>query len=210
MIVLSLPRLLLITEPIAHAEAQGLLHRLRRALVGGPCHLLVRLPGWHERAVYDFALALRPIVVPPACLLIHDRPDIALAVGADGVHLPASGLPTDVARRLLGPGCLLGRSCHDPNEANVALAAGADYVTLSPLFATRSHPDAAPLGVSRLTEIVRRVAGPVVALGGITPENVGEAATTGVVGVATIRGVLHAGDPAWAARQCLAAFPDHA
>ncbi|MBF0175651.1 MAG: thiamine phosphate synthase [Magnetococcales bacterium] len=204
-----LPRLLLITEPVAPAERDALFLRIHAALQGGPCHLLVRTPGWCGRDFFALTAFLRTCVAPPGCLLVHDRVDIALATGADGVHLPASGLPTAVARRLLGDDLLVGRSCHDPDAATQALAEGADYVTLSPLFATPSHPDAVPLGTTRLADMVRSIPGPVIALGGIKPENAAAALTTGVAGLAVIRGILRAANPALATRSMLEVFPPH-
>ncbi|MBF0155066.1 MAG: thiamine phosphate synthase [Magnetococcales bacterium] len=199
----ALPRLLLITEPVVRSEGEVLLWRLKSALSGGACHLLLRLPGWCGRDLYALAEVLRREVASPGSLLIHDRPDVALAVGADGVHLSSAGLPTQVVRQLLGSDLLLGRSCHDPETANRALAEGADYVTLSPLFATRSHPGAQPLGSAAFASQVCAISGPVVALGGVTPDNAAEALSTGATGVAVIRSILHAENPARATRQLL-------
>ncbi|MBF0136278.1 MAG: thiamine phosphate synthase [Magnetococcus sp. DMHC-1] len=198
-----LPRLLLITEPVGSDGKDELLKRLEHALRGGACHILVRLPGWSSRELHAMAVTMRTLVTPPSHLLIHDRVDIALAVNADGVHLPATGLPTRVARRILGNTPLLGRSCHTVTEACQALADGANHVTLSPLFATCSHPGAIPLGLPHFTQMVQAIPGPVIALGGITPDNIAQAMTTGAAGVATIRGVLQTQDPAHATRLML-------
>ncbi|MBF0624197.1 MAG: thiamine phosphate synthase [Magnetococcales bacterium] len=188
------PRLLLITDP---ALGEDLPHRVDQALGGGPCHVLLRDKTASARHLYHLARELVTITTRHGgALLIHDRADLALAVGAAGVHLPENGLPTTLVRRLLGPDTLVGRSCHDGPGARRALAEGADYVTLSPLFATASHPEARPLGIEEFSRLCQGIPGPVLALGGITPDNLTAALEAGAAGAALIRGALHHPDPA--------------
>ncbi|MBF0448520.1 MAG: thiamine phosphate synthase, partial [Magnetococcales bacterium] len=98
---------------------------------------------------------------------------------------------------------LLGRSCHDLNGALTALEQGADYLTLSPVFATRSHPHALPLGLEKFAGLCRKIPGPVLALGGITPENSQKVRQAGAFGVALIRGILSSPNPEQAAQLLL-------
>jgi thiamine-phosphate pyrophosphorylase len=129
-------------------------------------------------------------------LLVNDRLDVALAAGADGVHLPANGLPAAEARRLLGPGKLVGVSCHGREDVRRARDGGADYATFGPVHATPSKAAyGAPVGLAALAEAARRGL-PLVALGGVTAANAAEARAHGAHGVAAIRAWLAAPDPA--------------
>ncbi|HXC69934.1 MAG TPA: thiamine phosphate synthase [Pyrinomonadaceae bacterium] len=122
-------------------------------------------------------------------LLVNDRPDIARAAGADGVHLTTQSLPADVVRRIYGPEFLIGVSTHSSEEARVARVRGADFVVFGPVFATESKREfGAPQGLERLQEITNELRGfPVVAIGGITLDNVAPCFDSGASGVAAIR-----------------------
>jgi thiamine-phosphate pyrophosphorylase len=140
-------------------------------------------------------------------LLVNDRVDVAIAAGAAGVHLPADGLPVAAARSLLDDaakrglirrepgGALVGRSLHA--EAEVAAAEGASFVVFGPVYDTPSkRPYGPPQGIERLRSVCRTAPVPVIAVGGITPERVGEIIAAGAAGVAVIGCVLDAADPA--------------
>jgi thiamine-phosphate pyrophosphorylase len=138
-------------------------------------------------------------------LLVNDRLDVALAAGADGVHLPSRGVPAADARRLLGPAALVGVSCHSAEEVARARDGGASYATFGPIYDTPSkRPFGAPLGPGALAEAAR-LGLPIVALGGIDPERAREVAAAGASGVGAIRAWLE-GDAAAAVRALLAAF----
>lgn len=133
-------------------------------------------------------------------LVVNDRLDIALAAGADGVHLPAAGVPVDGARRLLGPAALVGVSCHSAAEVARALAGGASYATFSPVYDTPSkRAFGPPVGLDALRDAAR-LGLPLVALGGVTAERAPEVRAAGAAGVAAIRAWLEAPDPARAVR----------
>ncbi|MBI2468392.1 MAG: thiamine phosphate synthase [Candidatus Rokubacteria bacterium] len=141
-----------------------------------------------------------------ARLLVNDRADVAVAAAADGVHLPAAGLPPDVARRLVGPDRLVGVSTHSPVEAAAAERDGADFVLFGPVYDTPSkRPYGAPQGLAALGEVCRRLTIPVFAVGGVTAARVGEVRAAGAAGVAVIRALLEAEDPAAATKALLAA-----
>lgn len=189
--------MLLITD-----DGPELWPRVAGALQGGVGHVLLRIGGLSAGGLEEMAARWLPRVRQAAGqLLLHDRVDVALALGVDGVHLPGHGMATATARRLLGKGPVLGRSCHGPGEAAAALAAGADYVTLSPVFATASHPGAAALGLDCFAGWCRQVPGPVLALGGVEPGNLPGVLHAGAHGVAIIRAILGQADPCAAARQ---------
>lgn len=123
-----------------------------------------------------------------ARVVVNDRLDIALAVGAAGVHLGRESLPAIEVRRLVAKEFLVGVSCHSVDEAREAESAGAGYVLFGPIFATPSKLRyGPPLGVEKLREAVRQVRIPVLALGGITLERARECGAAGAAGIAAIR-----------------------
>jgi thiamine-phosphate pyrophosphorylase len=140
-------------------------------------------------------------------LLVNGRLDVAVACGADGVHLPATAVGPAEARRLLGPGALVGVSCHAAADVERALAGGASYATFGPVWATPSKAGfGAPVGLERLRE-ASRLGLPLVALGGVEPALAPLAFAAGASGVAAIRAWLTGPDPAGAVRALLAAAP---
>ncbi|CAM3037944.1 MULTISPECIES: thiamine phosphate synthase [Methylobacterium] len=136
--------------------------------------------------------------------------DIALAraLGADGVHLGGGTGPdwVSAARAALGPDALIGISAHAPVEVEAAARAGADYVTLSPVFPTASKPGYGPALGPEGIAAARRAGLPIVALGGVTPERIPLCRDAGAAGVAVMGALMHAAEPAAAARRILAAW----
>ena len=120
-------------------------------------------------------------------LLVNERLDLAIACGADGVHLPADSLPLSAARSKAGREWIVGISCHTEEEVEEALREGASYVLWGPVFETPSKPGAAPLGLSDLARLCRRFAIPIFALGGVNVENAKDCVQAGAAGVAGIR-----------------------
>jgi len=134
-------------------------------------------------------------------LLINDRIDVALAVGADGVHLPVDSFAAGDARALVGPGRLIGVSTHSLEQAQRASAAGADFVVFGPVFATPSkRPFGPPLGLEALAQAAGAVSVPVFAIGGVTVARADAVCRHGAHGIAAIAAVLEATDPTAAAR----------
>lgn len=131
-----------------------------------------------------------------ACLiLVNDRVDVALACGADGVHLGQEDLPADSARRILGVGKVLGVSAGTVEEALAARDGGADYLGVGPVFATPTKPDAGePIGIEGLRKIREAVDLPIVAIGGINAENAALVLRAGADGIAVISAVSAAED----------------
>jgi thiamine-phosphate pyrophosphorylase len=136
-------------------------------------------------------------------VFVNDRVDIARIVNAAGVHLPAGGLATAAARKLLQPNQLIGRSTHSADQALRAFDDGADYVFLGPVWETSSHPGQKPLGLSALEKLGART---VIAIGGITGERVAQCRDAGAWGVAAISTLWKAADPAAVARAMLLSF----
>lgn len=141
-----------------------------------------------------------------ALLVVNDRVDLALAVDADGVHLGTDDLPLSVGRRLLGPDRLIGASAHDSAEAQRAVQAGADYIGCGSVFATSSKVDAVVRGLDVVREVSSAVGVPVFGIGGIDESNAVRVIQGGAAGVAVIRAIAGAEDPAAAARRLLDAI----
>src|SRR5205085_1434303 len=157
--------------------------RVDAVLAAGVTCLWLRSPESTGRELYDAAgaLVLRCRRLG-AALLVGDRVDVALAVGADGVELGARAAPARAVRPWYRG--WMGVSCHGSAEIRAAREAGADHVVLSPVFGVPQK--GAPLGLETLANLVREAGLPVVALGGIEPDNVASVRATGVAGVAVI------------------------
>jgi thiamine-phosphate pyrophosphorylase len=155
------------------------------------------------------AADLRTRTLARAPFVINGDVDLALAVAADGVHLPERGMSVAAARARLGRGCLVGRSVHSVDAARAAATEGADYVQVGAIFATPSHPDRAPVGLDLVREVRAAVTLPVLAVGGITPENargVIEAGADGVAVIGAIMGSREPGRATWELRKALAGW----
>lgn len=135
--------------------------------------------------------------------VVNDRVDLAVAVGADGVHLGQDDLPARLARPLLRPGMVLGVSTHDVAQAHAARDAGADYVAVGAMFATTTKPDFQLVGPGLVRKLRPDIRVPLVGIGGITHDNVADVIRAGADGVAVISAVCGAPDPAVATRRFL-------
>ncbi len=202
--VLSDFGLYLITDR-RQAGGRELLDVVRRALDGGVRGVQLREKDLSGAELYRLADAMRRLTAAyDARLIINDRPDIALAVDADGVHVGISSMPVAAVRRVLGPDKIIGYSAHSLEEAEQVQRDGADFITCGPVFATPSKLRyGAPLGVERLTVVAAALKIPVIALGGISLGNISETLTATVQGVAVISAVLGASDPQGAAMALL-------
>ena len=154
------------------------------------------------RLLIEEGLALRTLTRERGALLIvNDRLDVALAVEADGAHVGQEDMPVALARRLLGPERILGVSAATRQEAEEAMAGGADYLGVGPIYPSQGKADAGPAtGVELLTELAEQYTIPLVAIGGITAANAAEVIRAGASGVAVITAVVHAEDIVAAAR----------
>jgi thiamine-phosphate pyrophosphorylase len=136
--------------------------------------------------------------------IINDYLDLVLAADADGLHLGQNDLPVKVARKLLPMGKILGCSTTTVDQATIAQSEGADYIAVGSIYPTSSKESAKVVGLERLRQIRQAVTLPLVAIGGITKDNVSEVITTGADSVAVIRAVLEAENVEDAARQIVA------
>ena len=178
-----------------------LLDVVGRAVAGGARLVQLREKSACTREFGELARALVGLVRPMgAHLVINDRVDVALAAGADGVHVGQDDMrPTDV-RALLGPERILGLSVTGEDEARAARGQPVDYLGAGPVFATATKKDAgAPQGLDGLARMVALAEVPVVAIGAITTANAAAVMATGVAGLAVVSAVCGADDPAKAA-----------
>jgi thiamine-phosphate pyrophosphorylase len=138
-----------------------------------------------------------------AALFVNDRVDIAMLVGADGVHLGQEDLPLEAARRLMGSGRIIGISTHSVAQAREAEAGGADYIGFGPIFAGGIKRTTAGQGLAAIRQIRAAVTLPIVAIGGITEATAGEVIEAGADAVAIISDVLNSSDPGAKVRSLL-------
>ncbi len=179
-----------------------LIEAVRAALRGGVDRVQVRDKTGPARELYETTLRIIPHALETGAeVLVNDRIDVALATGADGVHLAADSLPSGVVRELVGERTLVGVSVHSLDEARRAAEDGADYTTFGHVYPTASKPGLPPRGLRELAKIVESVDVPVVAIGGINHSNVAEVLRTGASGVSVISAILTARDPEKAVRE---------
>lgn len=172
-------------------QGRALIDCVREALEGGVTLVQYRAKTASSAEMYNEALQLKALCdsfnVP---LIINDRLDIAMAVGAAGVHLGQDDLPCAAARRILGEEYLIGVSAHNPAEARAALLCGADYLGCGAVFGTATKADVKKLGTEGLTAICREKGLPVVGIGGVTADNYREVRAAGADGAAIVSGIL--------------------
>lgn len=178
------------------------------ALAAGAPVVQVRSKTGTDRQLYDLARRVLALCRDHgATCLVDDRLDVALAVGADGVHLGAHDLPVDAARRLLGVAAVVGGTAREPATAAAAVAAGASYLGVGPAYATTTKAGLpAPLGPAGVAQVARAVDAPVVAIGGVTAGRVPELLAAGAHGVAVVGAVSDAAEPFEATRALLRAI----
>lgn len=164
---------------------------LVRAAVAAQIPLFqIREKNLSARLLYELTTKAASLVQGSATrLLVNDRADIALAAGADGVHLTSRSLPVSVVRATYGSQLMVGVSTHGIVEAEAARSGGADFVVFGPVFETESKRSfGEPQGISRLAEVVAAIPElPVIAIGGISIDNFADCLQTGAAGVAAIR-----------------------
>ena len=174
----------------------------RAALEGGADAVQIRDKSSSAMNLSRSASDIQPIARKfGAVFIVNDRVDVALLADADGAHVGQGDLPVREARRLLPRPRILGVSAGSEEEARRAEKEGADYLGVGPVFPTMTKPDAGEaLGLETLSAIARSVSIPVVAIGGITLDNVAQVFGAGAAGAAVVSAVLTAEDMAAAAR----------
>jgi thiamine-phosphate pyrophosphorylase len=201
------PRLYLVLDPV-HGPADPLAV-VRDAVAGGVTAVQVRAPGATGRELCDATGAVVDTLAGSGvAVVVDDRLDVALAAGADGVHLGRHDVPPGAARRVAGPDLSLGWSVTGRADLDVARHLGpgvVDLLGIGPVFTTATKPDAAPAtgvdGLRRLWEAAAGLGVTAVAIGGVHADNAAEVLATGVPGLAVSSAIAAAADPGAAARE---------
>lgn len=200
--------LYLVTDPALCAE-RGLEATVMAAVRGGVSVVQLRDKHASDEEMIAQAIRLKALLdeyeVP---LIINDRIEVALASGADGLHIGQSDGDPVEARRRLGEDALIGLSVQTLEQLKAVDIERIDYLGLGPVYATATKPDhAAPLGIEGLTQLVGSSPLPTVAIGGISLANAGDVMSSGTDGLAVVSALCSAEDPAAAAQQFLAQYP---
>ena len=183
--------------------------RVAAAIAGGVDIVQLRDKEEPGGALLELAVALREVTRGSAILLVNERADVAAASAADGVQLGEAAMPTAAVRPILPDGAIIGRSVHSVDGATEAQSAGADFLLVGTMFTTRSHPGEEPSGPGLLGRIrAAGVGAPLLAIGGITAENVAQVMQAGADGAAVITAILASTDPEQEASRIKSAMQD--
>ena len=200
-------RMMVITDRTLAVD-RDMLTVVEAALEAGATSVQLRDKHAASRELLEVATTLRPLLERHGALfLVNDRFDIALAAGAHGVHLGDDDMPVAEVRRVVPRDFLIGRSADTEVAARAAEAQGADYLGVGSVFGTRTKEEVIGevIGTEQLGRVVRAVAIPVVAIGGVTAANAGACIAAGAAGVAVVSAVMSAEDPGAAVRELLEA-----
>ena len=200
-------RLCLITDRDL-ARGRPLVEIVAAAVQGGVTMVQLREKTAPTRAFLEEARALKALLGPLGVpLIVNDRADIALAVGADGLHVGQTDMPVAVARALLGPDAIIGLSITSHAQITREDAALPDYLGLGPLYLQQTKQDAAtPLGVEGFRSLRSATRKPVVAIGGIKAQNAAPVIEAGADGLAIVSAIVSADDPRHAAAEIVRLF----
>jgi thiamine-phosphate pyrophosphorylase len=187
------------------AGSRDVVDIVRAAVAAGAPAIQLRDKDATPRELASLARALLPITrAAHALLFVNDRLDIALATGADGVHLGPDDIPLSAARSIAPAPFLIGCSADDPARALSLEREGASYIGCGAVFGTSTKDVGGErIGIARLEEVVSSVAIPVIAIGGVNATNIGEIVRTGAAGAAVVSDVMAAADPGAATAKLL-------
>jgi thiamine-phosphate pyrophosphorylase len=175
---------------------------LREALRGGVDIVQLRVKDGSDGAIFETASRYRRLCTESgALLIINDRPDLARAADADGVHIGQDDDPVRTARALVGPDRLIGLSAHSPEQVTAAGRVGVDYIGVGPVHATPTKPGRPAVGLELVHYAATHSVLPFFAIGGITTENIAAVRAAGARRAAVVRALTEASDPEAAARK---------
>lgn len=187
--------LYLVTDPLL-CGSRGVEETCRLALRAGVGTLQLRDKNASTRELIRMAYILQNLCNRyEALFIVNDRVDVALATGADGIHLGQDDMPVFMARRILGSDAVVGASARSPEEASSAWKEGADYVAANLVFPTNTKTDLGePLGTEAVMELKKASPMPLVAIGGINPSNADIVRKAGADGIAVVSAIMAAED----------------
>ena len=200
-------RLMVLTHP-APACGRSLHTVVAECIEAGATAIQIRDKTAAAAGLYETTRQLAPVIrAGGALLIVNDRFDVAIAAGADGVHLGPDDLPVAAVRASVPADFLIGASTDDPAAGRRLAGAGADYLGIGAVYGTRSKPglEDEAVGPGRVEAVMKAAGIPALGIGGITPRNAAEVARTGA-GIAVLGAVMHAPDPAGAVRALLDAM----
>jgi thiazole tautomerase (transcriptional regulator TenI) len=181
------PVVCLVTDRCRVSSVGETVHLASTAAACGAGLIQIRAPDLEAGPLLDLVRRVRQATAStPAAVVVNERVDVAIAAGADGVHLRADGMDTARVRAITPRGCLIGRSVHSVDEAVAAESSGVDYLIMGTIYPTRRKPGRAAAGPEALAEVCRTVNVPVLAIGGVTVDRLGEVARAGAAGIAAI------------------------
>jgi thiamine-phosphate pyrophosphorylase len=184
------------------AGQRDLADLIRKAIAGGVTVVQLREKDLPAREFYELALKIKQIIPPGIPLIIDDRLDIALAAGADGLHLGQADLPVAIARQYLGPEAIIGLSAENLDQLKEASRLPVDYLAISPVFSTPTKTDTGPAwGLNGLETARQLTPLPLVGIGGINEANAAAVIKAGADGVAVVSAICSALEPEEAARK---------
>lgn len=187
--------LYLVTDPVL-CGTRGVIETCRLALEAGVGTLQLRDKTASARELIRMAVILRDLCRKHGALfIVNDRVDVAMAAGADGVHLGQDDMPVALARRLMGQGAVIGASARSPGEAESAWREGADYIAANLVFPTDTKTGLGePLGLRAIAELKKASPLPLIAIGGINPSNADSVRRAGADGIAVVSAIMSAED----------------
>jgi thiamine-phosphate pyrophosphorylase len=180
------------------AKPRQVIDVVRAAVTAGAPAIQLRDKAANARELLEAGRIILPVVHGAGALFfINDRVDVALALGADGVHVGPNDTPASAIRRVVPQGFIIGGSTDKPVQAQQLVSEGVDYIGCGTVYTTSTKPDAgASIGVEGLQSVVDSVEVPVIGIGGISADRVAEVARSGAAGVATVGAVMGAADVA--------------
>jgi len=190
-------RLVVVTD-VDLAKPRQVVDVVRAAVTAGAPAIQLRDKAANARELLEAGRIILPVVHGAGALFfINDRVDVALALGADGVHVGPNDTPASAIRRVVPQGFIIGGSTDKPAQAQQLVSDGVDYIGCGTVYTTSTKPDAgASIGVEGLQSVVDSVEVPVIGIGGISADRVAEVARSGAAGVATVGAVMGAADVA--------------
>ncbi|MCK1992758.1 thiamine phosphate synthase [Peribacillus muralis] len=200
-------RLYLVTEESIALES--LTNIISESVSGGVSVVQLREKNQSSLSFYKKAAALKQVLNELSTpLIINDRVDIALAVGADGIHIGQDDLPLSVIKQMVPDEMIIGVSVSNLEEALEAERNGADYLGVGSIFPTKTKQDATPMAIRDLEEICRSVSIPAVAIGGINADNIALLTEKGLAGAAVVSAIMEAKNPKMASSSLLDIIKD--
>ncbi|MGE6378955.1 thiamine phosphate synthase [Peribacillus muralis] len=194
--------LYLVTEE--SLELENLIKIMSQSIAGGVSIVQLREKSTSSLSFYKKAAALKQVLSELSTpLIINDRVDIAIAVGAEGIHIGQDDLPLSVVKQMVPREMIIGVSVSSMEEALEAERNGADYLGVGSIFPTKTKQDATLMSIRDLEEICRSVSIPAVAIGGINAENISNLSDKGLAGAAVVSAIMNAESPKRASRSLL-------